>query len=152
MKPSFAYASGIATALLVAGALAFSSKAPADNPAPADKKTHRIVFQLTTPDTAAYRSLARQLNNVLTHWPGAQLEVVAHNKGIGMLLKEKTNVQSEMTALKAKGVQFVACENTLKQQKLEKSQIVAESGFVPVGVAEIVEKQEAGWAYIKAGF
>lgn len=152
MKPFFAYASGIATALLVAGALAFSSKAPADNPAPADKKTHRIVFQLTTPDTAAYRSLARQLNNVLTHWPGAQLEVVAHNKGIGMLLKEKTNVQSEMTALKAKGVQFVACENTLKQQKLEKSQIVAESGFVPVGVAEIVEKQEAGWAYIKAGF
>ncbi|MBV6442033.1 MAG: hypothetical protein EPGJADBJ_03731 [Saprospiraceae bacterium] len=130
--------------------LAFSfSKTVAGNE---DKKPHRIVFQLTTPDTAAYRALTRQLNNVLAHWPDAQLEVVAHNKGIAMLVKDKTNVQPEITALKAKGIRFTACENTLKQQKLEKSQIVAESGFVPVGIAEIVARQEEGWAYIKAGF
>jgi uncharacterized protein len=118
----------------------------------ADKKIHRIVFHITTPDTAAYRALGRQLDNVLTHWPAAQLEVVAHNKGINMLVKEKTNVHAEIGALKTRGVQFFACENTLKQQKLDKSQIVSESGFVPVGIAEVVEKQEQGWAYIKAGF
>ncbi|MBX2893684.1 MAG: DsrE family protein [Saprospiraceae bacterium] len=124
---------------------------PQNTTAP-EKRQHRIVFQLTTPDTAAYRALTRQLNNVLAHWPGAQLEVVAHNKGIGMLLKDKTNVQPEITALKNKGIQFIACENTLKQQNLEKSQIVAEAGFVPVGIAAIVERQEDGWSYIKAGF
>lgn len=130
--------------------LAFSfSKTNSTEP---EKKPHRIVFQVTTPDTAAYRALTRQLNNTLDYWPEAQLEVVVHNKGIGMLLKDKTNVQPEIAALKKRGAQFMACENTLKLQKLEKSQIISESGFVPVGIAEIVTKQEEGWAYIKAGF
>lgn len=133
-------------------ALLFAFSFSKTNFAVPEKRQHRIVFQLTTPDTAAYRALTRQLNNVLAHWPGAQLEVVAHNKGIGMLLKDKTNVQPEITALKNKGIQFIACENTLKQQQLEKSQIVAEAGFVPVGIAAIVERQEDDWAYIKAGF
>lgn len=142
------YLIGASAAFAFVLAFSFSKTTPAES----EKKPHRIVFQVTTPDTAAYRALARQLNNVLAHWPQAQLEVMAHNKGIGMLLKDKTNVQPEITALKNKGIQFVACENTLKQQKLEKSQIVTESGFVPVGIAEIVTKQEEGWAYIKAGF
>lgn len=146
------YTIGAAAALLIVGALAFSQQSAPENGTVDEKKQHRIVFQLTSPDTAAHRALTKQLNNVLAHWPTAQLEVVVHNKGIGMLLKDKTNVQPEITALKMKGVRFNACENTLKQQKLEKSQIVSESGFVPVGLAEIVERQEEGWAYIKAGF
>ena len=133
-------------------ALAFSQKNTPGTGVSDEKKTHRIVFQVSTPDTAAYRSLTKQLNNVLEHWPTAQLEVVVHNKGISMMLKDKTNVQPEIAALKKRGVQFSSCENTLKSQKLEKSQIIAESGFVPVGLAEIVERQEDGWSYIKAGF
>jgi intracellular sulfur oxidation DsrE/DsrF family protein len=82
----------------------------------------------------------------------AQIEVVAHNKGISMLLKEKTNIQPQLTELKAQGITFLACENTLRQQKLEKSQIVGESGFVPGGLIHIVERQEEGWSYIKGGF
>lgn len=146
------YTFGASVALLVIGALAFSQKNTSESDLSHEKKPHRIIFQLTTPDTAAFRALTRQLNNVLAHWPTAQLEVVAHNKGIAMLQKEKTNVQPEISALKMKGVQFIACENTLKQLKIEKSQIIPESGFVPVGIAEIVTRQEAGWAYIKAGF
>ncbi len=83
---------------------------------------------------------------------GALVELGDEEYHAEVLLKDKTNVQPEITTLKMKGIQFVACENTLKQQKLEKSQIVTESGFVPVGIAEIVTKQEEGWAYIKAGF
>jgi len=44
------------------------------------------------------------------------------------------------------------CENTLKQRKIDKSEILPEASFVPVGIAELVLKQEEGWAYIKAGF
>jgi intracellular sulfur oxidation DsrE/DsrF family protein len=116
------------------------------------KKPHRIVFQMSTADTAAYRALARQLNNVLVAAPTAQLEVVAHNKGIGFLLSEKSNVLPEIKLLKTKGVNFVACENTLKQQKLEKTQVTPDAGFVPVGILEVATRQEQGWAYIKAGF
>jgi intracellular sulfur oxidation DsrE/DsrF family protein len=40
----------------------------------------------------------------------------------------------------------------LKQRKIEKKQILSAATYVPVGIAELVLKQEAGYAYIKAGF
>ena len=117
-----------------------------------EKKTHRIVFHVTTPDTAAYRAMSRQIVHVLEHWPTAQIEVVAHNKGIGLLEKKKSNVADKISALTTQGVRFVACEQTMKIQKLEKSDILPEAGFVERGVVHVVERQEEGWVYIKAGF
>jgi intracellular sulfur oxidation DsrE/DsrF family protein len=145
MKPAFSFGLGLLTMSVVAAGLAFSSAAE-------KAKAHRIVFHMTTPDTAAYRALTKQITNVRKEWPMAQIEVVAHNKGISMLLKEKTNIQPQLTESKAQGITFLACENTLRQQKLEKSQIVGESGFVPGGLIHIVERQEEGWSYIKGGF
>jgi hypothetical protein len=46
----------------------------------------------------------------------------------------------------------MACENTLRERKIDKSEIVSEAGFVPAGIIEVVDKQTKGWAYIKAGF
>jgi len=116
------------------------------------KKEHRIVFQLTTPDTLAYRALVRQLHNVLTEWPDARIEVVSHNKGIAMLEKKKSNVMPEITALKSKGVRFYACEFTLQQMNIPKTDIIPESDYVERGIVYIVSRQEEGWSYIKAGF
>jgi intracellular sulfur oxidation DsrE/DsrF family protein len=145
MKSTISFGLGLLTMSVVAAGLAFSSST-------VKPRAHRIVFHMTTPDTAAYRALTKQITNVRKEWPSAQIEVVAHNKGISMLLREKTNIQPQLTELKAQGITFLACENTLRQQKLEKSQIVGESGFVPGGLIHIVERQEQGWAYIKAGF
>lgn len=139
-----------ALALALTGLMLSNSVNKSDSTA--KPKGHRIVFQLSTPDTLAYRALSRQLNNLLSYWPDAQLEVVVHNKGIPFLIASKTNVGPEIAALKARGVTFLACENTLKQQKLDKSVIMPEAGFVPAGLAQIAERQEAGWSYIKAGF
>lgn len=145
MKPVLSFGLGLLTMSVAIAGLAFSGAMP-------KPKTHRIVFHMTTPDTAAYRALTKQITNVRKEWPNAQIEVVAHNKGISMLVKEKTNIQPQLSELKSKGVTFLACENTLRQQKIEKSQIVSESGFVPGGLIHIVERQEQGWAYIKGGF
>lgn len=151
MQTTRPYLIGAAITLLFIAAFSFTrSSHQTDNNG--DKKKHRIVFQITTPDTSAYRALTRQLNNVLSHWPEANIEVVAHNKGIGLLEKKKCNVPNELSALKSSGVRFVACEQTLKQQKLEKSDILPDAGFVERGIVHIVERQEQGWAYIKGGF
>lgn len=142
---------GAALALLLVGLFAAVRVERPTEIAQAQKK-HRVVFQITTPDTVAYRALTRQINNLLDAWPDAELEVVAHNKGIGLLEQKKSNVPAELQALQGRGVRFVACEQTLKQQKLAKTDILPLSGFVPRGLVEIIEKQEQGWAYIKAGF
>ena len=115
-------------------------------------KEHRIVFHLATPDTVAYRALTKQLINVLSVWPTAKIEVVVHNKGLGMVIKGKSQFEPEIQNLVNQGIWFVVCENSLKQQKLTKEQIFPQASFVPAGLVEIIEKQEAGWSYIKAGF
>lgn len=116
------------------------------------KKQHRIVFHLSSPDTAAYRALSKQLGNLREHWPGAQIEVVAHNQGVAMLRTDKSNVIPQVRAAMNQQVQFVVCEQTLKNMNIPKESIVQGAGFVERGLVEIVEKQEAGWSYIKAGF
>jgi intracellular sulfur oxidation DsrE/DsrF family protein len=116
------------------------------------EKVHNVVFHLSTPDTLAYRALTKQLDNVLKVWPKANIEVVIHNKGLGFVIKGKSHFEPEIDVLVNKGVKFVVCENSLQQQKLTKEQIFTQASFVPAGLVEIIEKQEAGWSYIKAGF
>jgi len=115
-------------------------------------KVHKIVFHLATSDTLAHKALAKQVANVLDYWKNAQIEVVVHNNGIGFMKKNEAKTAKEIEALKARGVTFAVCENTLKQRKIDKSEILPGAVFVPVGIAELVLKQEDGWAYIKAGF
>lgn len=115
-------------------------------------ETHKIVFQLTDNDVKSQNALTNQLKNLTDGWPDAQIEVVVHSAGINYLMKEKTIFKAEIEALVIKGVRFKACENTLKSKQINKSEILEVVGFVPMGIGEIVLKQEAGWSYIKAGF
>lgn len=118
----------------------------------AQEKTHKAVFHLSTSDTLAYDALHIQLNNVLNHWPTAQIEVVVHNNGIAFMQKSKSKHEANIQALAQRGVVFAVCENTIKRKKIDKQDIISPAKFVPVGLAEIIEKQEEGWAYIKSGF
>jgi intracellular sulfur oxidation DsrE/DsrF family protein len=121
-------------------------------PSVVNPKKYKIVIQLTNGDTAVHRATVKQIFNALTAAPNSKIEVVCHNNGISFLQTAKTFQGENIKALKAKGVQFMACENTLRERKIDKSEIVSEAGFVPAGIIEVVDKQTKGWAYIKAGF
>lgn len=118
----------------------------------AQEKEHKIIFHLASSDTLVHKALVKQISNVLDYWKTAKIEVVVHNNGIGFMKKEEAKTAKEIHSLAEKGVVFAVCENTMKQRKLEKYQILPSATFVPVGIAEIVLKEEDGWSYIKAGF
>ena len=118
----------------------------------AANKEHKIVFHLASEDTLVHKSLMKQLNNVLTAIPNSTIEVVCHGPGIYMIMRERTLVLDKIQALTKKSVTFKACENTLKERNIPKDKIIAEAGFVPSALVEIVLLQEKGWSYIKAGF
>lgn len=115
-------------------------------------KSHKIVFQLSSEDTLVHKALMRQLNNVLNAAPNAKMEVVCHGPGINLLVSGKTVVLDKIQLLRTKGVTFEACENTLREKNIPKDKIIAEAGFVPSALVQIVTRQEEGWSYIKAGF
>lgn len=117
----------------------------------AQKKSHKIVFQLATEIEKEHGALTRQLNNVLEYWPNATIEVVVHSAALEFMMTEKSTVKAEVESLMGKGVKFAVCENTMKRKKVTKDKIIPGAIFVPVGVAEIVLKQEKGYSYLKAG-
>jgi intracellular sulfur oxidation DsrE/DsrF family protein len=117
------------------------------------KKKHQIIMQLTSNDAAVHKGLVKQLNNLKEGWgETVKIEVVCHGPGIDFLSAEKTGFKDEIYALKEKGIVFVVCENSLKERKVAKESMLPDMQFVKMGIGEIVEKQEQGWTYIKAGF
>ncbi|OAB30425.1 hypothetical protein SAMN05444395_11095 [Flavobacterium fryxellicola] len=114
---------------------------------------HKIVFQFTNAnDTIQQKAFANQLYNLTAHWPKAKYEVVVYNMGLEFLMPSKSKHIAAIKALHAKGVRFLVCENTMTTRKITKEQFIPEVEYVAAGIAEIVEKQEQGWSYIKGGF
>ncbi len=48
-------------------------------------------------------------------------------------------------------VVFAACENAMKKRQLQRAALVAFASTVDSGVAEVVRRQEAKWAYLRPG-
>jgi intracellular sulfur oxidation DsrE/DsrF family protein len=133
------------TALLYVLIISIASVKAQDN-----IKEHKVVIQLNSADTAVWNSTIGNIKNLQKIWPDQlKIEVVIHGKALGFALKEKTHVESELKALMSGNLRFIACENTMKKQAVTKDMLVSGIETVPSGVAEIILKQELGWAYLK---
>lgn len=115
-------------------------------------RQHHIVMQLVSGDTLVHKGLMRQLRNMLEAAPTMQLEVVCHGPGMDLLMSDRSIVADKVKHFSERGIVFLACENTIKEKHLDRSKVVPEAGYVPAGIIHIVERQEDGWSYIKAGF
>ena len=117
-----------------------------------EKVDHKIIFQCSTPDTMAQKALMKQLGNILSVEPNTKIEIVCHGPGLNMLVDDKSVVKDKIKSFSDKGVVFNACEFSMKERNVDKSQITSNVSFVSAGILFIVSKQEQGWSYIKAGF
>ena len=115
-------------------------------------RQHRIVMQLTSGDTLVHKNLMKQFKNMLEAAPTARIEVVCHGPGMDMLRSDRRVAQGKVKECAGKGVVFLACDNTIRERQLDPSKVMTEAGHVKAGIIHIVERQEDGWSYIKAGF
>ena len=116
-----------------------------------DQKVHQVIFQVTKGEEKDQNKAIGQLNNILKALPKAEIEVICHGNALTMLLKTESQVKEGIAGLQQRGVIFAACENTMKRAKVSKDDLITGSITVPSGLAEIIIRQEQGWAYIKAG-
>jgi len=133
-------------AILLAGSLQAQSE-----PGVVTKKKLKVVFHLTSGDTLLQKGMVKQLNNFLVAAPNAKIEVVCHNNGISFLQTAVSKQTEKIRDLKARGIDFVACENTMRERKIKREELVGECRTVPAGVVEVVLKQDMGWNYIRVG-
>jgi intracellular sulfur oxidation DsrE/DsrF family protein len=103
-------------------------------------------------DTLSHKALMKQLQNITSVAPTTQIEVVCHGPGLNMLTNDKSVVSQQLNTMLGKGIAFYACEFSMQERKVEKERILPGIGFVKAGIIAIVERQEQGWSYIKAGF
>ena len=119
--------------------------------APAQKADYKVVFDLTSKDSLDQKSVVRWLNEVSKGNPDAKMEVVMYGQGFNLVAKDRTTVASALTPLLAnKNISFKVCEISLKNNNIDKSQLLPGVETVPDGIYEIVSKQREGWGYIKA--
>jgi len=136
---------GFALAMVVSSAAMLPAKAQS----PAAQR-NRIVIQVSDGDTAKWNLALNNAKNLQTDLgaPNVDVEIVAYGPGIGMLELDSPVAQRIDEATRS-GVRIVACENTMKGQKLSRADMLDGIGYVGAGVVELMSRQQQGWAYLR---
>jgi hypothetical protein len=110
----------------------------------------KVIFQVSEADPKSWNLALNNMKNVQTSLGkgNVEVELVVYGPGIGMLKAESTAGNRVNDAVAA-GVKVVACENTMKAQKLSRDGMLASVGYVPGGGVELMTKQKQGYAYIR---
>ena len=112
---------------------------------------YKVVFDLTSKDSLDQQAVIRWLREITNERSDAKLEVVMYAKGVNMVTKDKSAVADAVTQLATnKNISFKVCAIALKNQGIDKSQLLPGVEVVPDGIYEIISKQREGWGYIKA--
>ena len=114
------------------------------------KKRHKIVIQVSDNDPAKWNLALNNAKNLQDDVGAANvdIEIVAYGPGIGMLKLESPSAPRVAEAMKA-DVKVIACENTMRGQKLTRDDMLPALSYVPAGVTQIMTRQGQGWAYLR---
>ena len=131
-------------AVCVASAIAVTATAQAV------PQRNRVVIQVSDGDATKWNLALNNARNIQTDLGAGnvQIEIVAYGPGIGML-KLDSAVANRIDEAKNAGVKVMACENTMKAQKLVRADMLNGISYVGAGVVEIIQRQQEGWAYLR---
>lgn len=114
------------------------------------RQPYRVVFDLTSRDSLEQKAVLRWLREVHSSSPNAQMEVVMYAKGFELVMPERSAYIAEVKdALKNPNVSFKVCAMALRNNSVDRSQLLAGVQVVPDGIYELVAKQQDHWGYIK---
>jgi len=119
---------------------------------------YRVVFDVSMEGAEKWEGTLRNVDNLRRALGARNIEVqiVVYGKALPLLLTRDSNGASAaltepLQSLSRSGVRLTACENTMKRMNVGRGRLLPFAQTVDSGVAELVRKQAAGWAYIKAG-
>ena len=142
----------VGAALLAAASLLLplQSMAQAGSPAAAKQAKYRLVFHVSENNPQQWQ-LA--LNNAFAFQKNvgkgnAQIEIVAIGPGLNML-KAESKVADRIAQALDQNIDVVACGETMKSTHVTEADLLGGVRVVPGGLIEIVERQQAGWSYIR---
>lgn len=114
---------------------------------------YRVVIDVSVEGEQRWEGIVRNIDNVRASLgeKNIEVEVVVYGKALPFLQKTNTTQEEKLRTLARGGVRFVACENTMQRMKVTKDELFSFVHTVDSGAAELIRKQQAGWAYLKPG-
>ena len=128
----------------------FLIAARAESASATGQKRQKIVIQVSDNDPAKWNLALNNAKNLQDDVGAANvdIEIVVYGPGIGMLKLESPAGSRVADAMTAR-VKVIACENTMRGQKLTRDDMLTAISYVPAGVTEIMRRQSEGWAYLR---
>lgn len=111
---------------------------------------NRIVIQVNEENVKKWNEVLVNIHNIQAELGTANvaIAVVAIGPGLGMLTAESLAANGVQDALAA-GVEFVACGNSMKAQKLARDDLTDGVTVSTAGYVELMRRQQQGWAYLR---
>lgn len=132
-------------AVITIGATAALAQSPKPQP-------YKVIFDLTSQDPLDQQAVLRWIREVTAVNPNTETEVVMYGRGLDLVVAGKSAVAAGVQeAINNSHASFKVCAIAMKNQQVDKSQLLPNVQIVPDGIGEIVAKQHAGWGYIKVG-
>jgi intracellular sulfur oxidation DsrE/DsrF family protein len=141
----------IAAALLaLAVPLALQPQSSAQAAEPAKAPRYRLVFHVSENNPQQWQLT---LNNAFAFQKNvgkdnAQIEIVAIGPGLNML-KAESKAADRITQALDRNIDVVACGETMQATHVTAADLIGGVRVVPGGLIEIVQRQQAGWSYIR---
>jgi intracellular sulfur oxidation DsrE/DsrF family protein len=138
------------TSLLSIALVGIIATTPLSVLAQAGASKQRVVIQVSDAEPGKWRLALSNAKNVQQDLgkQNVDIEIVAYGPGIAML-KLESEAGNGVSEAMADGVKVIACENTMRNQKLKREDMQSRISYVGAGVVEIMQKQREGWSYIR---
>jgi hypothetical protein len=114
------------------------------------QQKQRVVIQVSDNDPAKWGLALNNARNVQQDLgkDNVQIEIVAYGPGLAML-KADSKVGERLADALDSSIGLIACENTMTNTKVSRSQMYDGIAYVKAGVTHIMKRQQEGWAYIR---
>jgi uncharacterized protein len=110
----------------------------------------KVIFQVSDADPAKWNLALNNARNVQQDLgkKNVQIEIVAYGPGLGML-KAESKVADRLAQALDGNIALLACENTMANTKVNRSEMYGGIAYVKAGVTHLMKRQQEGWAYIR---
>jgi hypothetical protein len=114
------------------------------------QQKQKVVIQVSDNDPAKWSLALNNARNVQQDLGknNVEIEIVAYGPGPGVL-KADAKVADRLAQAPDNNVGLLACENTMTNTKVDRSEMYGGIAYVKAGVTHIMKRQQEGWAYIR---
>ncbi len=118
----------------------------------AEQVKYRVVLQVSEDSIdkmVSALSTARNVQHIFGP-ENIEIEIIVYGPGVKTLrYYAPIPIADKIKEVTTEGVRIVACEIAMRTNKLRPSDMLQQVRYVQSGVAELIEKQTAGWSYIR---